>query len=193
MAPARRMRRAFLVVALAVGTILAVGGVLGFLTLETYRVLTPSMEPTFHCGELPECRGETSDRVLVSRLPYEFGRPHRGDVAAFEASAKAAAVCAAGVSPIFIARVVGLPGERIEERRGVVYVDGRRLEEPYRDPALSGGASSPPFEIPDAHYFVMGDARRYACDSRRHGAVPERAFIGKVIAIYWPPNRVGLP
>src|SRR5207237_732022 len=73
------------------------------------------------------CRAKLGDRVLS--LSYAFSEPGRGDVVAFRTPPLAAQRCGAG--GVFVSRIVGLPGERIEERRGRVFVDGQRLAEPY--------------------------------------------------------------
>ena len=72
----------------------------------------------------------------------------------------------------FVKRLIGLPGERVSERDGVVYVDGRRLGEPYLDPASRDHQTGSWPTIPPGHYFFMGDNRAHSCDSRTWGAVP---------------------
>ena len=185
-------RRLGVPAAIGAGALLALAGSVGFLTLTAYRLPSPSMEPTFHCADAPGCRGETADRVIVTRVPYLVGAPGRGEVAVFRAPPRIATACAGTPGATYIGRVVGLPGERIEERAGVVYVDGKRLDEPYLDHRLVGEESSEAIHLPSGGYAVMGDGRRFACDSRRYGAVPEEAFVGRVVAIYWPPGRIAV-
>ena len=90
----------------------------------------------------------------------------------------------------FVKRVVGLPGETVELRRGVVYVDGTRLEEPYltdRD-----NSTRPAVLLGEEQYFVLGDNRPSSNDSRNWGPVPEKNVVGKVWVVYWPFSELRL-
>src|SRR5581483_8859868 len=99
---------------------------------KPYRIPTSSMEPTLHCAAPhPGCLGKASDRVLAAKVVYMLRSPARGDVVVFEAPAAAKGKCEEGGT--FVKRIVGLPGEVVSERRGVVLVDGRRRAEPYVD------------------------------------------------------------
>jgi signal peptidase I len=93
----------------------------------------------------------------------------------------------------FVKRVVGLPGDTVELRSGVVLVNGR--PRPDLTPA-HGEASCPqdygPKKVDPAHLFVMGDNRCNSEDSRFFGLVPVRNVVGKAVVVYWPPHRVGL-
>jgi signal peptidase I len=71
-----------------------------------------------------------------------------------------------------------------------VYIDGRRLEEPYIDHDRRDIGPEEQFRVPGEHYFVMGDNRSQSCDSRVWGSVPEDNLIGPVFMTYWPPNRI---
>jgi signal peptidase I len=155
-----------------------------------YRIPSPSMEPTLHCAAPSAgCTGKFSDRVLAVRFLYHLVEPERGDIVVFEAPPATARACASGGA--YVKRLVGLPGETVEERRGVLYVDGRRLVESYVLPANRGEASGGPWRVPAGEYFLAGDNRRLSCDSRRWGTVPRDRLIGPVEAVYWPPGRVG--
>jgi signal peptidase I len=80
----------------------------------------------------------------------------------------------------------------VSERDGFVYVDGRRLAEPYVK-ASERDSRTGSWRVPEGHYFMMGDNRADSCDSRYWGAVPRKNLIGPVMATYWPPDRIGLP
>jgi signal peptidase I len=80
-----------------------------------------------------------------------------------------------------------------------VYIDGKKLNEPYirpdrRDDRTLGLADLPPrnkyTRIPAGYYLMMGDNRKSSCDSRAWGLVPRKNIIGNVFATYWPPSRI---
>jgi signal peptidase I len=156
------------------------------------------MEPTLHCARpVSGCRAGISDRVIVNRLAYRYRNPHRGEIVVFRTPALAKEKCGAGGT--FVKRVIGLPGDVWEERTGYVYIDGRKLDEPYirpvrRDAQTLSLADLPPkgtlTRIPTNDYLMMGDNRASSCDSRVWGLVPRKNLIGEVFATYWPPSRI---
>jgi signal peptidase I len=158
--------------------------------VNPYRIPSSSMEPTLHCaGAGLGCTAQFSDRVLANRFIYHFVNPERGDIVVFETPPEARARCGAGGT--IVKRLVGLPGERIAERNGVIYIDGKPLEESYLSDAERDGGAYPERTIPSGHYFMLGDNRGQSCDSRVWGAVSEDNIIGEVFAVYWPPQRIG--
>ena len=157
-----------------------------------YRVPTSSMEPTLHCAQPGAwCQSSHSDRVVANRFIYRFRDPRRGEIVVFHAPAKTLAVCDEGGT--FVKRIIGLPGEVVSERDGVVYIDGKRLDEPYVEPALRDNRTQQWPRIPPDNYFMMGDNRSHSCDSRDWGTVPRSNLIGPVFLTYWPLNRIGSP
>ena len=173
-----------------VGAILIVLAIKAWV-VNPYRIPSSSMEPTLHCGRPgPGCEARFSDRVLANRFVYHFRSPHRGDIVVFDTPPEAAIRCGAGGT--FVKRLIGLPGETWEERKGYVYIDGKKLDEPYVKPARRDVRTLPPRKIPAGNYFFMGDNRASSCDSREWGTVPRANLIGEVFAIYWPPNRIRL-
>jgi signal peptidase I len=161
--------------------------------VNPYRIPSSSMEPTLHCARpAPGCEARFSDRVLANRFVYHFRDPARGDVIVFETPPEARTKCGAGGT--FVKRIIGLPGERvaIRLRRGAayVYIDGRRLEEPYVEQDRRDIGPEETFRVPEGSYFVMGDNRSQSCDSRVWGSVPEGNIIGQVFMTYWPPLRI---
>ena len=160
--------------------------------VNPYRIPSSSMEPTLHCARPADgCLSRFSDRVLANRLIYRFRDPKRGEIIVFNVPDVARARC--GASGVFVKRIIGLPGELLEERRGYVYINGKRLNERYLRPEQRDFTNFHPVKIALGHYFMMGDNRASSCDSRRWGTVPRAGVIGKVFAIYWPPNRIGFP
>ena len=188
----RRLRIAVDWIVTIVGAIAIVLAIKAWV-VNPYRIPSSSMEPTLHCARpAPGCEARFSDRVLANRFIYHFRDPHRGDVVVFETPPAAKAKCGAGGT--FVKRIIGLPGERVQIRirRGAayVYIDGRRLEEPYIEQDRRDIGPAETFKVPESSYFVMGDNRSQSCDSRVWGSVPEHNLIGKVFMTYWPPQRI---
>jgi signal peptidase I len=159
---------------------------------KPYRIPSPSMEPTLHCAKPASgCLARVSDRVIANRLVYRFHEPRRGDIIVFEASPRVEAACTAG--GIFIKRIVGLPGEKLSMRKGLVFVNGIPLAEPYLRLDYRGSETADWARVAKDSYFVLGDNRAMSCDSRRWGVVPRDSIIGRAEVIYWPPTRLGEP
>ena len=166
--------------------------------VNPYRIPSSSMEPTLHCAQ-PEqgCEAHASDRVLACRFCYHLHDPHRGDIVVFKTPPLALRECGSGGT--FVKRAIGLPGDVWEERDGYVYINGKKLNEPYirperRDHQTLELTDIPPHatytRIPKGYYLMMGDNRASSCDSRRWGLVPRKNLIGEVFATYWPPSRI---
>lgn len=157
---------------------------------KPYRIPSPSMEPTLHCAKpAAYCQGRSSDRVIANRLAYRFGEPKRGQIVVFRTPETAQRCGLGDGGSTFVKRIIGLPGELVSERDGVIYIDGDRLVEPYVDPSLRGHESDQWPRVAAGHYFVLGDNRINSCDSRIWGTVPRSTLIGPVILTYWPPSR----
>ena len=88
-------------------------------------------------------------------------------------------------------RIVALPGERWEERRGRVFIDGKALAEPYVGTSRRDTRSVGPVRLAARRYFVLGDNRNASCDSREWGPVTRGEIIGRAVFRYWPPRRLG--
>src|SRR4051794_11126175 len=134
---------------------------------KPYRIPSSSMEPTLHCAKPgPECLGSFNDRIIANRLAYDFGSPKRGQIVVFKTT-PAAATCGQGDggSP-FVKRLIGLPGDTVSERNGFIFINGKRLAEPYVDPALRDPETGT-WRVAAGHYFFLGDDRAFSCDSRR--------------------------
>jgi signal peptidase I len=146
------------------------------------------MEPTLHCARPGAgCEADISDQVVVHEPASD---PKRGDIVVFFTPHLAAFMC--GSEGKFIGRVIGLPGDSWQERDGFVYINGKKLSEPYmkldrRDDRSIGLADIPPRntykQIPKGLYLEMGDNRRVSCDSRMFGLVPLRNITGTMVRI----------
>jgi signal peptidase I len=184
-----------MIVAVALGLAL---GIQAFL-VKPFRIPSESMVPTLEIGQ----------RVLVDRVSFRFGDPGRGDVVVFKPPA-GADTNSCGVrhqsdtacpeptddrsETNFIKRVVAVPGDRLKVVDGSVYINGERQQEPFARLDPDCGICNLPGEIqiPDDHYFMMGDNRGESADSREWGPVPKKWIIGKAFMTYWPPGRIGL-
>ena len=89
-------------------------------------------------------------------------------------------------------RVVGLPGERIEQTEGLLLIDGGRLTEPYLQglPSMVGLEENT-WTLADEEYFVLGDNRAHSTDSREFGPVRDEDIVGTALFRYWPLHRLG--
>lgn len=131
------------------------------------RVVSGSMEPTVMTGAY----------TFSNRLAYTLGNPQRGDVAFFYQTDEP--------KKVFLKRVIGLPGDHVVVAHGSVYVNEKKLKEPYvleeMDDYLDGE-----WNVPDGKYFVMGDNRNNSDDSRhwRHPFVDRKDFIAKAYVEY---------
>jgi signal peptidase I len=153
-------------------------------TTATYQIASASMEPTLHCASGPACSSLHPDEVLVSRLPYLVESPRRRDIVVVDPPGPGCSQ-----RPL-VKRIVGLPGEAIEQWRGKVYINGKPLHEPYVRPPGAGPDFSA-LHVPQGRYFVMGDNRTLSCDSRAFGAISGDEIVGKVLMIYSPFRRLG--
>ena len=171
---------------------------------EPFQIPSGSMLPTLKIG----------DFILVNkfdyglRLPvlgktiYEVGQPSRGDVMVFKYPEDP--------NINFIKRVVGIPGDTVEYRNKVVYVngamqtltrmvpDGSRVVPPLTEEAseqlgdrehriwrrMTQGRDFPPIQIPEGQYFVMGDNRDNSNDSRVWGFVDDSLIVGRAFAVW---------
>src|SRR5579872_950353 len=123
------------------------------------------------------------ERIFINKFVYHFEPIERGDVVVFWYPLDR--------SKSFIKRVVGLPGDEVEIRRGHVYINGRNLEEPYVPAQYVDTAAYGPVQVPRDEYFVMGDHRISSNDSRIFGPVPEGFIYGKAVFAYWPWTQFG--
>ena len=155
---------------------------------QPFRVPTSSMEPTLLCARPGiGCTASLNDRVIVAKIVYRFRNPKRFEIAVFHAPAKAKQLCTEGGT--YLKRVIGLPGEQVTEKNGFFYVDGRKLNEPYLSLHDRDSVTHTWPRLGEKQYFMMGDNRLGSCDSRTWGPVARSAFIGPVVATYWPPTR----
>ena len=159
--------------------------------IQAFYIPSESMSPTL----------KTNDRVLVNKLAYRFSDVERGDIVVFHAPPGAATN---GVKDL-IKRVVGLPGDTIEGRDGIVYINGRPLDEPYLRPEVRSTTFGPK-TVPESGscdtenpengdgpcFFMMGDNRQGSRDSTKFGPIGEDAIVGRAFVKIWPLSDLGL-
>jgi signal peptidase I len=165
-------------------------------TLVQARVIpSGSMENTVLIG----------DHLIVSRIGYSAGvpftawsvplwrEPKRQQIIVFRAPLPQEGY------PDFIKRVIGVPGDTLDIRAGVVYANGKALSEPYRMSPPNPTEFRGPWHVPPGEYFVMGDNRENSYDSRYWGFVPRANIIGVPVMIYmsiaapeevWDPGHI---
>jgi len=140
--------------------------VISHFVLQTVQVVGESMIPTL----------QDSQQYLLNRWIYYFRAPKRNDVVVLR-------------DPIdkgfAVKRVIGMAGDKVVFKKGRVYVNDQKLEEPY----LVAGMST--FPCPDTNeqaftlgkdqYFVLGDNRRNSADSRAYGPVSRQSILGLIV------------
>src|SRR5438132_1266304 len=123
------------------------------------------------------------ERIFINKFVYRFEPIQRGDVVVFWYPLDH--------SKSFIKRVVGLPGETVEIRQGVLYVNGKVIPEPYVPPQYEDNSDFAPLPVPKDHFFVLGDHRISSNDSRVFGPVPSQFIYGRAVFAYWPVDHFG--
>jgi signal peptidase I len=127
---------------------------------------------------------EDQDRLFVNKMAFRVGEIHRGDVVVFEYPRDH--------TKSYIKRVIGLPGDRVAIDHGRVYVNGKRLDEPYVPARFADDDSQPELLIRPGEFFVMGDHRNISFDSRSFGPVSRDLIFGKAAFVYWPMDQAGV-
>lgn len=143
-----------------------------------------SMAPTFDFGE----------RFFVFKLVFKIRGPHRGEIVVIRSNEPALNYAN------LLKRVVGIPGDIIEIRDDVLYINGAPVEEPYlSEESQQAHISFPPVRVPEGHYFVLGDNRPFSDDSRvwyyespDKAFVPRKFLVGKPFLVFWPPTHIRL-
>ena len=140
---------------------------------QAFRVQGTSMLPLL----------EDSERIIVNKFIYRFHPIQRGDVVVFWYPKDP--------SVSFIKRVVGVPGDTVELRRGALFVNDRRISEEYVRPQFNDDETHGPVTVAKGYYYVLGDHRNSSNDSRSWGEVPEKYIYGKAVFRFWPPSKMG--
>ncbi|HEX2369609.1 MAG TPA: signal peptidase I [Acidimicrobiia bacterium] len=174
---------------------LAVAVLIKTFLVQAFYIPSGSMIPTL----------EINDRVLVNKLAYRFGEPHRGDVVVFDSNgpevdesvvegvlrhvAEAIGLRTAATDD-FIKRVIAVEGDTVRIARNRVLVNGEPIDEPYLPPGTVM-PDEPAVRVGPGELFVMGDNREHSQDSRVFGPIPVEEVVGRAFVRIWPPSRWG--
>ena len=213
-APTRRRRRPLRTAALVLVVLFAGYCLTVRFVAPVYTIPSEAMEPTLH-----GCGGCVDDHVVVNKLAYLSSAPQPGDVIVFKGP-PAWSVGAVGENDL-VKRVIAVGGQTVQCRNNTgLTVDGKKLTEPYLDPATLNadpavypclGPEFGPVTVPQSRLWLMGDNRTHSADSRAHctstpadaingllctgdpmaGTVPVGNIIGTARFIVWPPSRWG--
>lgn len=177
--PAGRRGRALAgwAVALIVALSLALG--LRAFVFQAFWVPSSSMESTL----------DVYDRILVWKAFFNWHDVHQGDIVVFTHPPRDH--CPGPPGGDLVKRVIAVGGQSIYSAGNNIYVDGRRLPEPYLPPheplgpPIPGATSRAPFHVPPGDFYVMGDNRPISCDSRFWGPIKGTSIVGKAVLLFW--------
>jgi signal peptidase I len=141
---------------------------------QPVRVEGTSMKPTLIDEE----------RIFINKFVYRFSAVTRGDVVVFWFPRD--------TTKSYIKRVIGVPGDTVEVKDGTVFVNAKKLYEPYVTEENRDHASMEGKELGADEFFVLGDHRNASNDSRAWGLVPRSYIYGKAVFVYWPLDRMGV-
>jgi|SRR5579863_2596565 len=180
-APPRRRRRWWrrLAEMITIGLVaVLLAGLLRTFVVEPFWIPSASMVPTLG----------VYDRILVQKAFFSWPDVREGDIVVF--SEPPLDHCP-GPRGDLVKRVIALPGQTIYSSGNSIYIDGRRLAEPYLpryDPlglAIPDATSQHPYRVPAGEFYVLGDNRADSCDSRFWGPIKGTSIIGKVVLTFW--------
>lgn len=123
------------------------------------------------------------ERIFVNKYVYRIEKIARNDIVVFWYPLDP--------TKSYIKRIVGMPGDVVEVRRGQVYLNEKLLDEMYIIPEFRDTRSFPSVYVEPGHYYVLGDHRNQSNDSRIWGLVPEKYIYGKAVFRYWPMSKMG--
>lgn len=156
---------------LSIGIAICAAFLIRAFVFEIILVDGDSMLPTLY----------TDERVAIEKLTRYGGMPERGDIIIVKYP---------NMDGTFVKRAIGLPGETIEIKDSVVYIDGEPIEETYINPEPYADMEA--LTVPEDHVFVMGDNRAHSLDSRAEyiGPIPHSSVVGHGLFVIWPFSNV---
>ncbi len=129
-------------------------------------------------------RLEDRDRLFINKFVYHLSAIERGDVVVFHYPRDP--------EKSYIKRVIALPGDKLRIDHGAVWLNGRRLAEPYVPEEYRDTRSLAEMVVPEGTFFMMGDHRSISSDSREFGPVERTLIYGKAVFVYWPTRDAGV-
>ncbi len=137
------------------------------------NVVGKSMFPTLEDG----------DHIIIEKISKRFGDMDRYDIIVFPHEKDI----------LYIKRIIGLPGEKVEIKDGKVFIDDKEIDEKYEFEIIEEYGDSLPMTVPDGEYFVLGDNRNNSHDSRYQtvGTVKKENITGRAIFRLWPLSKIG--
>lgn len=142
---------------------------------------------TYVNGDSMNVTLQDGDNLIVDKISYRFKEPERYDIIVFPYKHQE--------DTYYIKRIIGLPGETVQVKDGMVYIDGEVLEESYgKETMNSSGVAGEPIVLEEDEYFVLGDNRNNSSDSRDPGVgnVKKDDIVGRAFLRIWPLNKFGI-
>ena len=141
-------------------------------------------------GDSMENSLTNGENLIMDKISYRFSDPKRFDIIIFPGPEEY------GEHPYYIKRIIGLPGETVQIKDGLVYIDGRQLKEDVygiTDYIEEAHDAERPITLKEDEYFCLGDNRPVSYDSRypEVGPVTRSEIIGKVWIRIWPLRKFG--
>lgn len=166
---------------LSIGLALLIVGLLYAFVIKPYNIKGDSMDPTLKDGE----------RVIVNKIGKTLGHLDNGNVIVFHADE----------TNDYVKRIIGKPGDHVVYKNDQLYLNGKKVDEPYLDynlkhktyEQITGSFDSKDLpgsngqeKIPKDKYLVLGDNREVSKDSRAFGLIDKDQIVGKVAFRFWP-------
>ena len=175
----RRRRRVLVETGVMIAVVALLAGLVRAFAFQAFWIPSASMEPTL----------SVYDRVLVQKAFFSWRDVREGDIVVF--SRPPLDQCPGSPDGDLVKRVIALPGQTIYSQGNSIYVDGRRLAEPYLPgydplgPPIPDATRQHPYRVPPGEFYMLGDNRADSCDSRYWGPIEGSSIVGKVVLTFW--------
>ena len=180
----RRWRRALAETVITILVAVLLAGLVRMFAFPTFWIPSASMVPTLG----------VYDRVLVQKAFFTWRDVREGDIVVF--SHPPLDQCGGPQEGgDLVKRVIALPGQTIYSSGNSIYINGRRLAEPYLPhndplgPPIPDASGQHPYRVPPGEFYMLGDNRADSCDSRYWGPIKGPSIVGKVVLTFWHDNH----